>query len=140
MKHKLAGILSWAYMMGMPAFLVAVTTPALLAVASLLPPNQIWLCYLMPVVLASVRWGFASAAAAAVAARLAGDFFFTQPYYSFWMEDRSDVAALLPFLLAGFGSALVITNLRQVNPGELKSPSAVHTLYLSFPNAKRAAM
>src|ERR1700730_13671729 len=117
MKHELAGIAAWAYMMGMPAFLVAVATPALLAVASLLPPNLIWLCYLMPVVLASVRWGFASAAAAAVTAGLAGDFFFTQPYYSLWMEDRSDVAALLLFLLAAFGSALVITNWRQAKDG-----------------------
>jgi two-component system sensor histidine kinase KdpD len=127
MKHELAGIRAWAYMMGMPAFLVAVATPALLAMASLLPPNLIWLCYLMPVVLASVRWGFASAAAAVVTAGLAGDFFFTQPYYSLWMEDRSDVAALLLFLLAGIGSALVITNLRQANHGGLKSPSDVHT-------------
>ena len=130
MKHELAGIRAWAYMMGMPAFLVAVATPALLAMASLLPPNLIWLCYLMPVVLASVRWGFASAAAAVVTAGLAGDFFFTQPYYSLWMEDRSDVAALLLFLLAGIGSALVITNLRQANHGGLKSPSYVHTLSL----------
>jgi len=97
MKHELAEIRAWAYMMSMPAFLVAVATPALLAVASLLPPNLIWLCYLLPVVLASVRWGFASAAAAAVTAGLAGDFFFTQPYYSLYMEDRSDVAALLLF-------------------------------------------
>jgi K+-sensing histidine kinase KdpD len=125
MKHRLAGIPAWAYIMGMPAFLVAVATPALLAVASLLPPNLIWLCYLMPVVLASVRWGFASAAAAAVTAGLAGDFFFTQPYYSLWMEHSSDIAALLLFLLAAFGSALVITNLRQASHGVSGSPSAV---------------
>src|ERR1700730_5801923 len=49
MKHELAGIRAWAYMMGMPALLVAVATPALLAAASFLPPNLIWLCYLMPV-------------------------------------------------------------------------------------------
>lgn len=125
MKYELGDIRAWAYMMGMPAFLVAVATPALLALASLLPPNLIWLCYLMPVVLASVRWGFASAAAAAVTAGLAGDFFFTQPYYSLYMEDRSDVAALLLFLIAAFGSALVITNLRQAKDGGLESPSAI---------------
>jgi K+-sensing histidine kinase KdpD len=72
--------------------------------------------------------GFASAAAAAVTAGLAGDFFFTQPYYSLYMEDRSDVAALLRFLLAAFGSALVITSLKHANQGGLKSPSAIHTL------------
>src|ERR1700742_1430820 len=124
MKHRLAGIPAWAYVMGMPAFLVAVATPALLAVASVLPPNLIWLCYLMPVVLASVRWGFASAAATAITAGLAGDFFFTQPYYSLWMDDPSDVIALLSFLLAAFGSALLITSLKQPNDGVRESASA----------------
>lgn len=129
MKHELAGIPAWAYVTGMPAVLVAVLTPALLAVASLLPPNLIWLCYLLPVVFASVRWGFASAVATAVAAGLAGDFFFTQPYHSLWMDDRSDVAALLLFLIAAFGVALVITNKRQPNHDGLKSRSAVHKLF-----------
>jgi K+-sensing histidine kinase KdpD len=129
MKHELAGIPAWAYITGMPAVLVAVLTPALLAVASLLPANLIWLCYLMPVVLASVRWGFASAAATAVTAGLAGDFFFTQPYHSLWMDDRSDVAALLLFLIAAFGIAVVITNTRQLNHDRLNSSSAVHKLF-----------
>ena len=48
------------------------------------------------------------------------------------MEDRSDVAALLLFLLAGFGSALVITNLRQADHRGLKAPLAVHTLLLEL--------
>ena len=132
MVNELAGFRAWAYMIGMPGLLVAAATSALLAGASLLPPNLIWLCYLMPVVLAAARWGFASAAAAVVAAGLAGDFFFTQPYYSLWMEDGSDVAALLLFLLAGFGSALLITNLRQANNSGSKSPSAVHTPLLEL--------
>jgi two-component system sensor histidine kinase KdpD len=132
MKHELAGIRAWGYVMGMPASLVAVATPVLFAVSSLLPPNLIWLCYLMPVVLASARWGFASAVAAAVTAGLAGDFFFTQPYYSLYMEDRSDVAALLLFLIAAFGSALVITNLKQAKDGGPKSSPAIRTLSLEL--------
>ena len=127
MKHELAGIPAWAYIVGMPAVLVAAATPALLAVDSLLPPNLIWLCYLLPVVLASVRWGFASAAATAIAAGLAGDFFFTQPYYSLWMDDPSDVIALLSFLLAAFGSALLITSVKQSNDGVRETVSAVAT-------------
>ena len=127
MKHELAGVPAWAHMMGMPAVLVAAATPALLAVDSLLPPNLIWLCYLLPVVLASVRWGFASAAATAIAAGLAGDFFFTQPYYSLWMDDPSDVIALLSFLLAAFGSALLITSVKQSNDGVRETVSAVAT-------------
>jgi K+-sensing histidine kinase KdpD len=127
MKHELAGTPAWAYVVGMPAILVAAATPALLAVDSLLPPNLIWLCYLLPVVLASVRWGFASAAATAIAAGLAGDFFFTQPYYSLWMDDPSDVIALLSFLLAAFGSALLITSVKQANDGVRETVSAVAT-------------
>jgi K+-sensing histidine kinase KdpD len=110
---------------GMPAVLIAIATPALFALDPLLPPNLIWLGYLIPVILASARWGFASAAAAAVLAGLAGDFFFTQPYYSLWMDDPRDVAALVLFLLAGFSSALVITNLGQVNHRKLKTALAV---------------
>jgi len=125
MASELAWFRVWAYMIGMPGLLVAAATSALLAGASLLPPNLIWLCYLMPVVFATVRWGLASAAVAVVAAGLAGDYFFTLPYYSLWMEDGSDAAALLLFLLAGFGSALLITNLRQTNNSGSKSPAAV---------------
>ena len=140
MKHELAGIPSWAHLIGMPAVLVAAATPALLATASLLPPNLIWLCYLMPVVVASVRWGFASAAAAAITAGLAGDFFFTQPYYSLWMDDRSDVAALLLFLLAAFGCALMITNLKQANHGASGSASTAHTPSLELSELAQTEM
>jgi hypothetical protein len=56
MVNELAGFRAWAYMIGMPGLLVAAATSALLAGASLLPPNLIWLCYLMPVVLAAARW------------------------------------------------------------------------------------
>ena len=100
MKHGLAGIRAWAYMMGMPALLVAVATPALLAVASFLPPNLIWLCYLMPVVLASVRWGFASAAAGVVTAGLAGDFFFTQLGWKTVVMSQRCSCSCLPGLAA----------------------------------------
>lgn len=132
MIYELAGVRAWAYLIGMPAVLIAMATPALFALDPVLPPNLIWLGYLIPVILASVRWGFASAATAAVIAGLAGDFFFTQPYYSLWMEDPRDVAALLLFLLAGFISARVITNLGQANHRELKSASTVRKLILDF--------
>ena len=82
----------------MPAVLIAMATPALFALDPLLPPNLIWLGYLIP----------------------------------HRMEDPRDVVALLPFLLAGFGSALLITNLGQANHRELKSASTVQTLILDF--------
>ena len=128
MGSDLAGIRACAYIIGMPALLVGVLTPALLALNPLLPSNLIWLAYLIPVVLASVRWGFLGAAAASVIAGLAGDFFFTQPYYSLYMEHPRDVAALLLFFLAAFGSAVVITKGTPANHSELKSTKALHQL------------
>jgi K+-sensing histidine kinase KdpD len=130
MKNALADIRGWAYIMALPALLVAAATPALLALNAVLPPNLIWLCYLVPVVLASVRWGFASAAAAVVVAAFAGVFFFTQPYYSLWMDDPQDVAALFLFVLAGFGSALLITNWRGGTTSH--HASAIHKLMVEL--------
>jgi K+-sensing histidine kinase KdpD len=108
--------------------LVAAVTPPLIALDPILPSNLVWLGYLMPVILMSVRWGFAGAAATAVTAALAGDFFFTQPYYSLWMENPHDVAALVLFLLAGFGSAILITKSGQAHHRESNTASVFQQL------------
>jgi two-component system sensor histidine kinase KdpD len=117
---------------GMPALMVAAATSLLLALNPVLPPNLIWLGYLVPVVLASVRWGLLGAAAASIVAGLAGDFFFTQPYYSFWMDDPHDVLALILFLLAAFGSAAVITKGRLASHGGTKPIPAFYQLLLDL--------
>jgi two-component system sensor histidine kinase KdpD len=126
--HALSGIRVFAPVIGIPTLLVAAATTLLLALYPLLPSNLIWLPYLIPVVIASVRWGFLGASAASILAAATGDFFFTQPYYSFWMENPRDVQALLLFLLVAFGAALVINKGRSSNHSELKSTSAIHQL------------
>ncbi len=68
--HELTAVGRSAAFVGMPALLVAATTPLLLALYPVLPTNLIWLGYLIPVVLASVRWGFLGAAAASIIAGL----------------------------------------------------------------------
>jgi len=128
MSYQLAEVRACGHTMGIAALLVAAATPALIALDPILPSNLVWLGYLMPVIFVSVRWGFAGAATAAVIAGLAGDFFFTHPYYSFWMDDPREVTALLLFLLAGFSSALVITNSRQANDRESRSVPALQKL------------
>jgi K+-sensing histidine kinase KdpD len=128
MAHELADIRALAYVMGKPAILIAMATSALFALDPILPPNLVWLGYLTPVIVASVRWGLASAAVAAVIAGLAGDFFFTQPHYSFWMEDPRDVVALLLFLLVGFGSAALVTSARRAGRMQPACASAVAPL------------
>lgn len=115
MSYQLSDIRVEARTIVFAPLLVAAVTPPLIALDPILPSNLVWLGYLMPVILMSVRWGFAGAAATAVFAGMAGDFFFTQPYYSLWMENPHDVAALVLFLLAGFGSAILITKSGQAN-------------------------
>ena len=110
-----ANIRSSAYLLGIPLALVAAATLALLTLNSLLPPNLIWLGYLLPVVIASARWGFLASAVTAASAALAGDFFFTQPYYSLWMDNPHDVTALLLFLLAALVAALLIDGSRKAS-------------------------
>jgi K+-sensing histidine kinase KdpD len=109
MSNQLSDIRSAVPTIFLPLCLVATVTPALIALEPVLPSNLVWLCYLMPVVLVSVRWGFMGAATTAVIAGVTADFFFTRPYYSLWMEDPRDVVALVLFLAAGFGSAALIT-------------------------------
>lgn len=128
MTHTLPGIRIFAPVIGITTLLVAAATALLLALYPLLPSNLIWLGYLIPVVIASVRWGLPAAFAASIIAAATGDFFFTQPYYSFWMDDPREVQALLLFLFAAFGAAIVINKGKSANHSELNSTSAIHKL------------
>jgi K+-sensing histidine kinase KdpD len=128
MSYQLADIRVGTRTIIFAPLLVAAITPALIALEPILPSNLVWLCYLMPVVLVSVRWGLAGAAVTAVIAGLAGDFFFTQPYYSLWMDDPRDVVALVLFLAAGFGCAVLITRSGHANHRRSSPASDVHRL------------
>jgi K+-sensing histidine kinase KdpD len=86
--------------------LVAVATLGLLVLDRIVE-ELVPFAYLIPVVIAATRWGFWPAFAAAVAGTVTADFFFTQPYYSFWIADPKEVIELLVFLLV----ALITGNL-----------------------------
>jgi two-component system sensor histidine kinase KdpD len=119
--------------------LVGAVTPALIALDPILPANMVWFCYLMPVILMSVRWGFAGAATTVVVAAVAGDFFFTQPYYSLWMEDSRDVAALVLFLFAGTGSAFLITRSAETRQRRSSPALALQQLTSELSNCRTAS-
>ncbi len=67
------------------------------------------LLYLVPVAWSSARWGLAPGACATVAAILAFDFFFTQPFYSFTVA-RTESLLILVVLLAV--SVLVVVGIQ----------------------------
>ena len=60
--------------------------------------NLISIVYLIPVLVAAVRWGTLPAVVAALAGAAGADFFFYPPYFSFWVADTQNVADLVVFL------------------------------------------
>jgi signal transduction histidine kinase len=87
--------------------LVVAATLILLPLDEYIDGQLVPFAYLIPVVVAATRWGFWPAFAAAVAGTAIADFFFTEPYYSFWIADSKELFELLVFL----GVALITSNL-----------------------------
>ena len=88
--------------------MVGAATAALYASSGLLAAvNLVSIIYLVPVVIAALRWGIWPGLLAAIAGALAADFFFYPPLYSFWIGDTQHIADLLIFLII----ALVIGKL-----------------------------
>jgi two-component system, OmpR family, sensor histidine kinase KdpD len=75
--------------------------------------NLVTIVYLVPVLIAALRWGTWPALLAAVGGALAADFFFYPPLYSFWISDTQNIADLLVFLLVALVSGNLAADLRQ---------------------------
>ncbi len=87
---------------------VGVATATILIFRDVLPVlNIITIVYLVPVVVAAVRWGIWPATFASVTGALAADYLFYPPLYSFRIDDPQNIADLIVFLIVG----LVIGNL-----------------------------
>jgi two-component system sensor histidine kinase KdpD len=87
---------------------VGVATATILIFRDVLPVlNIITIVYLVPVVVAAVRWGIWPATFASVTGALAADYLFYPPLYSFRIDDPQNIADLIVFLIVG----LVIGNM-----------------------------
>jgi K+-sensing histidine kinase KdpD len=88
--------------------LVALATGALFVLQGFFALlNLVSIVYLIPVVIAAMRWGMLPAIVAAVAGAAAADFLFYPPVFSFWIEDTQNIADLVVFLIV----ALVTSHL-----------------------------
>jgi two-component system sensor histidine kinase KdpD len=92
---------------------VALTTVGILTVGSSFPPNLIPLIYMLPVVLAAIRWGTSAGLIAAFAGAAAADFFFYPPIYSFWLQSGQDVVHLLVYLVVGIVTSNLASRLKE---------------------------
>jgi two-component system, OmpR family, sensor histidine kinase KdpD len=90
-----------------PLLMVGATSLALAVVARYTPFELHSTLYLIPVIIAAVRWGIRPAVVAALASVAVFDFFFLPPFYSFSIAEPSEVVDLAMFLVV----ALVTGNL-----------------------------
>ncbi len=79
----------------------ALATALALPLRSYLNPQNAVMFYLVGIIVTAARFGRKAAAAAAVLAFLCFNFFFTEPYYTFLVEDRRDILTLLLLLVSG---------------------------------------
>jgi len=75
--------------------------------------HLISIVYLIPVLIAALRWGIWPALVAAVAGAMAADFFFYPPLYSLWISDPQNIADLIVFLVVALVSGSLAASLRQ---------------------------
>jgi K+-sensing histidine kinase KdpD len=96
------------------SLLVASATVSLIAVGRFfdLSLTLVPLIYLIPVIIAATRWGRVPALVTASACAATADFFFYEPYYTFWISDPHQVVDLMLFLVAAIVTGNLAARLR----------------------------
>lgn len=89
-----------------------VVTALVLPLRQYLNPANSVMFYLLGVVITAARYGRRSSIAASVFAFLAYNFFFTEPYYSFQVDDTEDLLTLLLLLITGIIAGAQTSKLR----------------------------
>lgn len=92
--------------------LVAVTTAILALVIELTDIRHVSIGYVIPVLIAAIRWGVLEATVAALMAVAASAFFFYAPIFDFRVHDPLQIVDLILFLLVALVTGHFATRLR----------------------------
>jgi two-component system sensor histidine kinase KdpD len=109
--------------------LVAVATIGLMLIGQFFRLSFIPLVYLIPVIIAATRWGSVPALFTATAAAATADFFFYEPFYSFWISDSQQVADLILFLIVAAVTGGLAGRLRRAIDNSRRREKEVRELY-----------
>src|SRR5689334_343059 len=92
-----------------------------------LPP--IIITYLIPVLIASIRWGYLSAAVATVTGAASAAFFFYRPIYTFYVEDPARRLGILIFSVVAVVAAHLAVRMRRESEIVRKREKEISDLY-----------
>ncbi len=93
--------------------MVGALTAALYVMVSQLGLEHGSVLYLIPVVIAAVRWGIVAAITASLCGALASAFFFYEPLYSFHIRDPQEVVNLILFIFVAVVVSQLATRLKR---------------------------
>ncbi len=97
---------------------VAALTAAIMAFSLAVNLEYVGIIYLIPVLLAAIRWGVVAAVVAAVAGIAASAFFFYPPIYDLRVHKAEQVIDLVLFIIVAVVIGRLATNLRQAKMRE----------------------
>ena len=80
--------------------------------------QNVTIIYLIPVLVATIRWGVAAAVVAAIAGIAASDFFFLPPIYDFRIHSPDQVVDIAVFILVALAAGHLAGNLRRARMRE----------------------
>jgi K+-sensing histidine kinase KdpD len=113
----------------LPLLSVGLMTLALLASGQYVAIKFELIVYLIPVVIAAVRWGLLSAIVSALAAAAVSDFFFLPPVYSFAINDPNQIVDLALFLFVALVTSNLAARLRNEVDASRRREYEIHNLY-----------
>jgi two-component system sensor histidine kinase KdpD len=91
---------------------VAVTTGAIGLTKHFVDLGHVGALYLIPVLIAAIRWGLGPALLASGASTIASAFFFYPPYYSFRLQNWEQLVDLALFTLVGLVTSHLVVSLK----------------------------
>jgi two-component system, OmpR family, sensor histidine kinase KdpD len=112
--------------------LTALTTGLLLLLRSYIGPELVALLYLVPVAITTALWGLGPGIASALLAFLSLNYFFIEPYYSFFVHHTQDLLGLVLFLGIAVGiNQLLGWTRRNLAVAEVRQHEAMRLYELS---------
>lgn len=113
----------------MAVVLVVVTDTLLVGMRAIQELPPVSLSFLIPIIVAAIRWGTLSAALVAIGGATSLPFFFTSPFYTFSSTDRSRVLSVVFFLGVSLVTAYLAARTRRDAARALKRENEIRDLY-----------